>query len=353
MRPAKQLLLASKPYASEIRWKSWWHLGSTFAAYLGLLVCAALDLPWLIRLPASILAGLVHVRLFIIYHDFQHGAVLGRSRLASTLMWFYGLYSLSPTSFWKRSHDHHHRNNAQIFGTDLGSYPIMTTEAYAQASFWQRRLYALARHPLTMATGYLTVFVYGMCLLPLFQHARKHFDGALAILFHLGAILALAAACGLDAVLLAIVLPLWISSTLGAYLFYAQHNFPAVKLRDRKNWSYVDAALHSSSYIKMNPVMHWLTGNIGYHHVHHLNARIPFYRLPEAMAGISELQTPGTTSLRPRDVLQCLRLKLWDEEQDRLVPFQSRRARQSQVMLLRQESVAQPHDPADHRGPEW
>jgi omega-6 fatty acid desaturase (delta-12 desaturase) len=322
MRPAKQLLLASKHFASECRWKSWWHLWSTLAIYGTLLVSAAIGLPLVIRLAASILAGLVHIRLFILYHDFQHGAILGRSRLATSLMGLFGLYSLSPTSFWNRSHDHHHRNTAQIFGTDLGSYPIMTTEAFAQASWWQRRLYVLARHPLTMATGYVTVFLYGMCLLPLFQRARSHFDGALAIILHVGLLTGLTLTLGIDAALLAIVLPLWISSTLGAYLFYAQHNYPGVKLRNRESWSYVDAALHSSSYIKMSPIMHWFTGNIGYHHVHHLNARIPFYRLPEAMAGIRELQTPGTTSLRPRDVLECLRLKLWDEDRDCLVPFE-------------------------------
>jgi omega-6 fatty acid desaturase (delta-12 desaturase) len=321
MRSAKQLLLASKPFAQEQRWKSWWHLWSTLAAYTAMLACAAIELPLPARLAASVLAGLVHVRLFIIYHDFQHGAILGRSNLASAILRLFGLYSLSPTSFWNRSHDHHHRNTAQIFGTDLGSYPIMTKEAFASASPWRRGLYIVARNPLTMATGYLTVFLYGMCVLPLFQHARRHFDGALAIGLHLGAIAALTLTLGLDAALLATVLPVWISSTLGAYLFYAQHNFPSVKLRNRDSWSYVDAALHSSSYIKMSPVMHWFTGNIGYHHVHHLNARIPFYRLPEAMAGIRELQSPGTTSLRPRDVLSCLRLKLWDEEQDCLVPY--------------------------------
>ncbi len=324
MRPAKQLLLASKHYASECRWKSWWHLWSTLAAYGALLVCAAADLPLIVRVVASVLIGLVHVRLFIIYHDYLHGAILARSRLASGIMAIYGLYSLSPTSFWKRSHDYHHRNTAQIFGTDLGSYPIMTTAAYAQASWWQQRLYALARHPFTIATGYVTVFVWGMCVLPMCQHFRRHFDGALALLFHGGVICGLIVWGGIDAALFAVILPIWIGSTLGAYLFYAQHNYPAVKLRAEESWSYVDAALHSSSYIQMSPLMHWFTGNIGYHHVHHLNSRIPFYRLPEAMAGIQELQSPGTTSLRPHDVLRCLRLKLWDEQQDCLVPFGKR-----------------------------
>jgi hypothetical protein len=108
-------------------------------------------------------------------------------------------------------------------------------------------------------------------------------------------------------------------------LFYAQHNFPGARFPNRAGWDYVAAALDSSSYLRMNPVMHWLTGNIGYHHVHHLNARIPFYRLPEAMAGIEELQSPGTTSLHPCDIYRCLRLKLWDPERERLVSFQEHR----------------------------
>lgn len=322
MRPAKQLLLASKDYAREHRGRSWWHLWSTLAVYLLALSCAALEFPLLIRLLGSLVAGLVHVRLFIIYHDFQHGAILQRSRLAKGIMGLFGLYSLSPPSFWNHSHDHHHRNTAQVFGTDLGSYPIMTTEEFAQATRWQRLSYRLVRHPVTMATGYLTVFLYGMCLLPLVQNARRHLDCLLAILLHAGAIWGVAALLGAQAALLAVVLPIWVSATLGAYLFYAQHNYPAVKLRGKGEWSYVDAALNASSYIEMSRLMHWFTGNIGYHHVHHLNARIPFYRLPEAMAGIVELQSPGITSLRPRDVLKCLRLKLWDAEQDCLVPFQ-------------------------------
>ena len=86
--------------------------------------------------------------------------------------------------------------------------------------------------------------------------------------------------------------------------------FPTLRFPDCASWNYAGAVLRSSSYLRLNPLMHWFTGNIGYHHVHHLNARIPFYRLPEAMAGIEELQSPGTTSLRPRDVYRCLRLKL-------------------------------------------
>src|SRR5262249_34533146 len=102
---------------------------------------------------------------------------------------------------------------------------------------------------------------------------------------------------------------------------YSQHNFPGVQLRGRGDWDFVHAALHSSSYTAMGPVLRWFTGNIGYHHVHHLNARIPFYRLPEAMSSIRELQFAQPIRLNPRDIYRCFQLKLWDPEQDRMVPF--------------------------------
>jgi omega-6 fatty acid desaturase (delta-12 desaturase) len=120
----------------------------------------------------------------------------------------------------------------------------------------------------------------------------------------------------------AVILPTALTHAAGAYLFYAQHNFPGMQIRGRHEWEYSFAATRSSSMFDMGPVMHWFTGNIGYHHVHHLNHRIPFYRLPEAMAAIPELQDPGRTSWHPRDVLACLRLKLWDTAQGRMVTFE-------------------------------
>jgi omega-6 fatty acid desaturase (delta-12 desaturase) len=110
----------------------------------------------------------------------------------------------------------------------------------------------------------------------------------------------------------------------GSYLFFAQHNFPGVWLASHREWSYVNSALHSSSYLCTGRVMSWFTGNIGYHHVHHLNAKIPFYRLPEAMAALEELQSPPTTSLSLRDIAACLRLKLWDPAAGRLVNWSVR-----------------------------
>lgn len=124
---------------------------------------------------------------------------------------------------------------------------------------------------------------------------------------------------GLQSFVLGFLLPAIISNGLGSYLFYAQHNFPAVIYKQKNEWSYADAAMQSSSYMKMNKFMHWCTGNIGYHHIHHLNARIPFYKLPIVYAEMPELQNVGTTSLSPNDILDCFRLKIWDPELNKMI----------------------------------
>ena len=322
MREAKELLVASKKFANEHRWLSWYHLWSTLAVFVALLAIAVSGLPLGFRILSSFLTGLVGVRMFIIYHDYQHDAILCDSPLASVLMTLYGMITLNPPSVWNRSHDHHHKHNSKTFGASIGSYPIMTTDAYASATFSQRFEYRASRHPITILLGYLSVFLWGMSLRPFLQNPRQHFDGLLAIGMHFGLLIYLQS-LGMDVMLLGLVLPLSLASSLGAYLFYAQHNYPDAKIRTRSQWSHVDAALKSSCFIVMGPLMNWLTGNIGYHHVHHLNARIPFYRLPEAMAALEELQRPGTTSLRPKDVVACLRLKLWSPEQDKFVGFET------------------------------
>ena len=208
----------------------------------------------------------------------------------------------------------------RLHATGIGTFPLMTTRAFARANRRRRFAYALSRHPLTILAGYGTIFLYGMCLYPLWFRPRQHADAALALLLHVALVTALAALAP-TLLLWALLLPLGVATALGSYLFYAQHNFPGARFREGGAGDPAAAALAGSSYIPMNPALRWLTGNIGYHHVHHLNARIPFYRLPEAMAGLEELQSPGVTTLSPLGVYRCLRLKLWDPEQQCLVDF--------------------------------
>jgi omega-6 fatty acid desaturase (delta-12 desaturase) len=324
MRNGKELLIASREFAQEVRWRSWWYLGSTTVLWL-LAMALTVWLPWYLCLPLSVVIGLLAVRMFVIYHDYMHGAILRRSLGARILLTAFGYVSLNPPKNWRHSHDDHHRNNCKTFGAALGSFPIMTVEQYAAASTAQRIGYRISRHPLTIALGYFTSFLWSMTLCPMLRNPVQSYQSILSIAAH-GAVYVGFALISWKLLCFAWILPLLIAGALGSYLFYAQHNFPGIERAPRpKQWDYVHAALRSSSFMRMSKLMHWFTGNIGYHHVHHLNHKIPFYRLPEAMAKIGELRSPTTTSLHPVDIFRCLRLKLWDSTNERLLTYKQAR----------------------------
>lgn len=320
-RTEKQLIAASRPYAVESRAKSWAVLLGTLAVLGALWSGAALSPHWALRLAFGVLAGLTIVRMFIIYHDFMHGAILRNSRLARALLHAYGVVVMTPPRVWKETHNYHHANTAKIIGSHVGSYVMVTTGMWQKMSARERFMYKAVRHPLTIVFGYFTVFMLGMGVSPFVRSPKKNWDSALSLAVNWGVSALLLWKFGFAAFFFGYFFPLAVAMASGAYLFYAQHNFPDMHVQPRHEWSYARAALESSSYMKMGPVMNWFTGNIGYHHVHHLNQQIPFYRLPEAMAEIPELQQPATTSLRFSDIATCFRLKLWDPDLGKMVGY--------------------------------
>jgi omega-6 fatty acid desaturase (delta-12 desaturase) len=321
MREGKELILATKPFAKEIRWKSWYHTLTT----LFLLIAFILGTFFMPNIPArvfcSVGTALLLSRFFIIFHDFQHHTILYRSRIANVIFTAFGIYMITPPSIWKRSHDHHHNHNAKLFSASIGSYPIMTKQKFSEASKQERFAYLAIRHPINMMLSYFTMFLYGMCVQSFLSSPKRHWDSLAVLIAHFGFAAFLFIQYGWLAWLLTAFLPFFLSHMLGAYLFYAQHNFPDVRFRSNKEWNYAHAALESSSFMLMNPFWRWVTANIGYHHIHHLNSRIPFYRLPEAMEKIPALQNAKVTTLNPSDIIACLRLKVWDPERDRMIGF--------------------------------
>jgi omega-6 fatty acid desaturase (delta-12 desaturase) len=322
-RTDKELLEATRPFATESAVRSWWSLLSTAGVLVMALVLTAQANHGLAKGALSVFAGLVVVRMFILYHDFLHGALLRNSKAAKCILYPFGIYVLTPPGVWRETHNYHHAHTAKIVGSHVGSYAMVTPQIWAKMKPRDRTMYRLIRHPLTILMGFFTIFMYGMCVSPLLRAPRKHWDCGLALVVTWSVSIGLVATLGWSFWFFVYFLPLAVAMASGAYLFYAQHNFPDVHVQPRESWSYVRAALESSSYMKMGPVMRWFTGNIGYHHVHHLNQLIPFYRLPEAMAAIPELQTPPVTTLSPKDIAENFRLKLWDPELGRMVGFPS------------------------------
>ncbi len=319
MRSGRELILATQVYARDNSFKSWWHILSTSCLLIAAVAGTSTHFHTLTRIICSVLTGLLTLRLFVIYHDQQHHAILPRSRLAELYMKIFGILTLSPSTIWRSSHNHHHNHNSKLRGSHIGSFPIMTKTHFLRTTPGKRFRYLFMRHPLTILFGYIFVFLHGMCLLPFYNEPRKHFECLVAVFVHIIIGVGITYFFGWQALLLTQTLPCFIAFAIGSYLFYAQHNFPGVSFNDNAGWTYEKAALESSSFMCTNPIMAWFTANIGYHHIHHLNSRIPFYRLPEVLKEMPELRTPKKTSLHPLEIIRCLRLKVWDVDAQRMV----------------------------------
>ncbi len=319
MRAAADIVRDSKAFAKEDPRRTWRLLLVTLTLQVATFAAICIVDVWFLRLPLAMFLALVQVRLFAFYHDILHGAVLRRSRLARPLVYAIGTYLLAVPSVWRETHDFHHTHNSKLVGSSVGSYPVASVAMWDAMTPKQRRAYRLARHPLTLVFGYLTVFVYGMNVAPFLRAPAKHWFTMVALSLHVAVIALAWRYLGFSTTIFAVILPLTLSQLIGAYLFYAQHNFPDAEFQSRAEWTYVSAAVGTSSMFDMSPMMHWFTGNLGYHHVHHLNHRIPFYRLPEAMDAIEELRTPGRTSWSLREIAACLRLSVWDPEQRKMI----------------------------------
>mgnify|MGYP002350455120 CR=1 FL=1 len=321
VRSEKELLLATRAFTEENRAKSWFATLTSFAL-LAATTAGAMFVPWWpLRLALALLCGLTYVRVFCLFHDFQHGALLRQSKVAEALFWVFGTSMLTTPSVWKETHNYHHAHTAKIVGSHIGSFPVVTAAMWKAMSPHQRFGYKLVRHPINIVLAVFTAFTIGMAIKPFLRAPKKHWGGLVGLVWVYG-LMALSIVYGrFDLWFFGWLVPMWFADMMGTYLFYVQHNFPEAHIASREDWTFSKAALESSSYLVMGPVMNFFTANIGLHHVHHLNAAIPYYRLPEAMEKIPELQHPGTSTLKPGDVAAALRLKIWDAEADKMVPF--------------------------------
>jgi omega-6 fatty acid desaturase (delta-12 desaturase) len=326
MRSGKELLLHSKQFSCENRAKSWFEL---FITLFLITVFFALgfyrEVPLALRLVTCVTLSLLYVRLFVIYHDYEHRAILRDSTIAHWIMAVVGIYLLAPETIWRRSHEHHHNNNSKLTLSGIGAYPLVSKNYFLSLPKKKQNLYLINRHPITVICGYFTLFIYWLNLKSFVQSPRKHIDSFVSLAFHAIVSYLVFTYFGMEIFVLGWCFPFFMTFGIGSYLFYSQHNFPTAHFHEHNEWAYDKAAVRSTSRMIMSPLMHWFTGNIGYHHVHHLNSRIPFYRLREAMESMPELDNVPTTSWSPMEIIRCLRLKVWDEEASRMITMKQLR----------------------------
>jgi omega-6 fatty acid desaturase (delta-12 desaturase) len=324
--PGRDVIAATRPFASEQRGKSWWAFWTTFTILIGLLTIAAISPWWPMQVAFSLMGSLVMVRGFILFHDYKHGAILRGSRFAKYVLHIYGMIFLSGPSYWRETHNYHHANVSTIEGSSVGSIPIMTARMWREAKPMQRFHYRIARSPLTLLFAYITVFLISNSTEAFIRNPRKNWGAGASVLVHAGLIAGLWLLGGFWTAFYCFLLPYPIAACLGAYLFYVQHNFRGMQILPADKWSIYEASMKSTSFLKTNRVLDWCFGSIGYHHVHHINAAIPFYRLREAMEAIPALQNVTVTTLKPRDVWDSLRQKIWDEDQNKMLTWKEAKA---------------------------
>ncbi|MCA9520109.1 MAG: fatty acid desaturase [Myxococcales bacterium] len=327
-RRGAELVRASKPFATEDLGRSWRELLVTLALQATAMTATAIVPWWPLKLVGSLLIGMLVVRLFIFMHDGEHGAIFRTSAAGRALIKAIGLYTLNTPKTWDEVHGQHHRTVAKPLPDELASLSdgdlinrTMTVAQWAKLSVAQRRRVRVLRNPTIMVFGLFTAFVLGHCIIPFIRNPRRYWLGPVALSIWTALLVTLGRSLGWTNAILLLVVPHSLAAMIGAYTFYAQHNFPAAQIADADEWHPIDAAITGASYFEMSPLMHWFTGNIGYHHVHHINHRIPFYRLPEAMAALPELQNPGRTSWHPREIYGCLRSSVWDPEAREMISF--------------------------------
>ncbi|MEI7027724.1 fatty acid desaturase [Paenibacillus sp. y28] len=299
---------------------------------------------WLTILLAIVTGGFV-VRTFIIFHDCCHQSFF-KSRAANDIVGtILGVVTLCPYEQWKNSHAIHHATSSNLDKRGVGDIWIMTVDEYVSAPLWRRIAYRLYRNPLIMF-GLGPIFVFGIQYRFNRKGARRkeRLANYLTNVLLVGLYALLIWAMGWEAFVLVQGPIVFVSGLLGIWLFYVQHQFEESYFENEEEWSYVKAAVEGSSYYKLPRVLQWITGNIGFHHVHHLSPRVPNYNLEKAHDATPPLQKATTITLRTS--LESLRFHLWDEHNKRFVSFKG-------IKRVSGKEAAAAADSGSKRLPAW
>jgi omega-6 fatty acid desaturase (delta-12 desaturase) len=279
-----------------------------------------LDVSYLLSLAVGVLAAGFLLRTYIVFHDCTHGSFLPTKRANAMLGSVLALLVYHPFAAWRHAHAVHHATAGDLDRRGVGDVPVLTVDEYNAKSAKGKLIYRLFRNPLVM---FGIGPIWALMIQPRIpgKNDRRRIKRSVHVT-NLMLALAITGMCLLigPAEFFMIQMPVaWLAGAAGVWLFYVQHQFEDVYWESTDSWSYADAALRGSSYLKLPKVLQYFTGNIGLHHVHHLSARVPNYNLQAAHDNNPIFHDVPVLTLR--DGLRSTRLKLWDEDSRRLVGF--------------------------------
>ncbi len=322
-----------EPYKGSDLTRSLIQLFTTVALFIAagaLLLYSVENNLWLVYAVTVIPAGGLLVRLFIIQHDCGHGSFFKKKYWNDFTGRVVSLFTFTPYGFWRRTHNLHHAGSGNLGRRGYGGIETLTVAEYKALPPGKSFMYRFYRNPFFLLIIGTPLFLLICQRFPLTEpfffpelHGGKLRDAWQSVLGLNAAIFIFYGAAmyftGVLPLIIAYVPVLVIASWVGGWLFFIQHQFEDTLWNHREDWTFEEAAVYGSSYYDLHPVLRWFTGNIGVHHIHHLCAMIPNYRLQECLAGNPEFQTINRITFK--ESLKCARLALWDEGQKRLVSF--------------------------------
>jgi omega-6 fatty acid desaturase (delta-12 desaturase) len=330
---------ASREEGSNLAWKkivakyqqpalgrSLWQLSNTLVPYavLWYLMYRSLAISYWLTAPLAILAGGFLVRVFIIFHDCSHGSFFVSRRANAVCGSILGLFTLTAFHHWRWEHSVHHASSGDLDRRGTGDIWTLTVQEYLESSRWKRFAYRLARNPVILFVVAPLVLFLVRERFPIAKAGRtERLSVYLTNLGVLGIALGLISVFGIKAYLLIQLSVILVAGSAGVWLFYVQHQFEGVYWERREQWDYTKAALQGSSFYKLPKVLQWFSGNIGFHHIHHLSPRIPNYHLERCHKAEPLFQT-----VKPVTLLTSLRsftFRLWDEQRQKLVGYSALR----------------------------
>jgi len=302
--------------------KSVWQVINTLIPYLSLcgLMIWTLQISYWLTLALAVAASGFLIRIFIIFHDCGHGSFFRSQRANHVLGFVTGVMTFTPYHQWRHKHALHHATSGDLDGRGTGDIWTLTVEEYVGAPRWERIAYRLFRNPVVLfviAPLYLLLIHQRFPSRTVGRRERLGVHWTNAALLLIAVVMSLT--IGIKAYLLIQLPVLTITGAAGLWLFYVQHQFDGVYWQRRKEWGFAEASLYGSSFYKLPRILQWFSGNIGFHHVHHLSPRIPNYNLESC-----HRSDPLFQRVKPMTLLSSLRsftFRLWDEQRGKLVSY--------------------------------
>lgn len=323
-RPRPEWIDIVKKYQTPDNWKSTWQVLNSLIPFIVIWVLMYFSLQvsyWLTLALAVVNSGFV-VRLFIIQHDCGHNSFYRSRKTNDALGSFLGVLTLTPYFNWRKHHAVHHATSGDLDFRGIGDVETVTVSEYQAMSRWQKVRYRVFRNPFFLFILSPPVLFIILHRLPLGtkksekRERRSVFWTNMALA---GIVIGMGSLIGFREFFM-IQLPISIITSMGGvYMFYVQHQFEDTYWRRHPEWDYKTAALEGCTYFKLPKVLQWFTGNIGFHHVHHLSPLIPNYMLEKAHKENAIFQNVETLTLATS--IRTVFLDLWDESLDRLISF--------------------------------